>query len=333
MFINSCLSNKENKTEKFQKHRNKIANIKGEIIDIKTDINFRYPHLYIIDSILVISDSHLNMMYGIHLFNKKTFKYIKSTGILGRGPGEIVNLGYIGIDQKNKVLWVADYGKKVQWKFYLDSVLNNDMYKPKGFVKINYDMFMERYGFLNDSVILGKTVRILPDHSFVKVMAKLNLNTNDIEVYGYEHPECSGKRSSSVFKMSIKNNMYVNGYFYCDLMTICDLDGRLKYNVYGPGWLKNIDNNNNYFFGLDFINGHIIASFLGDEGIYYDENKRLRGNIPTKFLVFDLRGDYIETIETEHKILSFCVDEKNNRVIAYFEDREPPLGYFDFNFE
>lgn len=323
----------EEKSEKFQKHRNNFVNVEDKIIDIKIDKSFSFPMLYIFDDILFVSDLRPHGNKFLHLFNKNTFESITSTGILGRGPGEIVNPGNLGIDEKNRIFWVADHGKKLRWKFYLDSILSNDMYKPTESLEINYDLFIERYGFLNDSIVLGKAVHILPDRSFVKSMAKLNMNTNKIELYGYEHPKAAGKKSSSDFKLSVENKFYVNAYYDCDLMTICDLDGRLKYNIYGPGWLKNKDNKNNYFFQVDIMDNYIIASYLNDVGIYYDDNQRQRGNLPSKFLVFDSDGDYIETINTGFKINTFCVDEENKRVIVYFEDRDPPLGYFNFNLD
>jgi len=99
----------------------------------------------------------------------------------------------------------------------------------------------------------------------------------------------------------------------------------------GQDWLNNKDNKNNYFNDVDLISNHIIASYLGDVGIIYDEYKRPRGNLPSKFLVFDLEGNYKETIETGYKFQTFCVDEENKRVIVYFEDRENPLGYFNID--
>ena len=333
LFLISCNSCNENRNEKFQKHRDKIINVEDKIIDIKTDTIFGLSILFIIDEILIVSEVRPRGDKGIHLFNKNTFEYITSTGILGKGPGEIASPGNIGIDRKNRILWVADHGKKLRWKFLLDSVLNNDLYKPTESLEINYDIFMERYGFLNDNIVIGKAVNILPDHSFIKAMAKLNLNTNDIELYGYEQPKAIGKKSYSSFKLSIENNIYVNCYSNLDLMTICDLDGNLKYNVYGPGWLKNKDNKNDYFTGVDLFNDNIIASYLGDVSIIYDKYKRPRGNLPSKFLLFDLEGNYKETIETGYKFQTFCMDEENLRVIVHFEDRENPLGYFIFNFD
>lgn len=333
LFIIACKSNSEEKIEKFQKHRDKIINIEDKIIDIETEILFGNCFLYIIDDILIVAEGPSRFDKGIHLFDKNTFKYITSTVIIGKGPGEVTSPGRIGVDRKNRVLWVQDHGKKVMWKFPLDSILNNEMYKPTDNIDLYNELFIERFSFLNDSIALGKAVRVLSNSSFDMVMAKLNFNTNITEVYGYGHPEAVGRKSNSQFKLSVKNNFYVNCYGYCDLMTICDLDGNLKCNVYGSGWLNNKDNKNNYYKGVDLISNYIIASYLGDAGMIFDEYKRLKSNFPSKFLVFDIDGNYKETIETGHKFFCFCVDEENNRVIAYFDGRENPLGYFNLNFD
>lgn len=143
LFAICCNSCNENKNEKFQKHRDNIINVEDKIIDIKTDTIFGLPVLYILDDILIVSELRPRGDKGIHLFNKNTFEYITSTGILGKGPGEVASPGNIGIDRKNRVLWVADHGKKQRWKFYLDSVLNNDLYKPKASSDINYDIWKD----------------------------------------------------------------------------------------------------------------------------------------------------------------------------------------------
>lgn len=324
-----CNSNNKGKTEKFQKHRDKIINVKDKIVDIKTNVLFGSCNLNIIDDILIVSETKPSGDKGIRLFNKNTFKYITSTGIIGKGPGEVTRQGGIKVDIKNRVFWVSDHGKMVMWKFPLDSVLNNEMYKPTIYLGLRKELFIERFDFLNDSIALGKAVRVLSNSSFEMAMAKLNLNTNKTGVYGYEHPEAVGKKTNSTFKLSLENNIYVNCYAFCDLMTICDLEGNLKYNIYGPDKLNNRGNKNAYFYGIDFINKHIIASYIGDVDIFFNEFKRPEGNFPSKFLVFDMEGNYEETIETGSKFTFFCIDEDNNRIIAYFADRENPLGYFN----
>ncbi len=330
LLIIGCKTNKDEKIEKIQKHRNKIINVKDKIVDIKPSILFGNSVLYILDDILIVNEISPKGKKGIHLINKDTFKYITSTGITGRGPGEIAGAGGIGIDRKNRILWVQDHGNKVMWKFPLDSILNNENYKPSIKLDLNYDLFIETFDFLNDSIVVGVAVQILPDYSFVKSMSKLNLNSNVIEKYGYVHPKAVGKNSSSVFALSIENNFYVNCYYYNDLMTICDLNGNLKYNVYGPERLNNKDNIKSYFFGVDLIGNDIIASYIGDAGLISDQNGPT-GNIPSKLIVFDIKGNYKKTIETGDKFTYFCVDEENRRIIAYFNTRDEALGYFNID--
>lgn len=327
-----CKTTNDEKTEKIQKHRGEILDVSDKIIDINPEILFGNSVLYIIDDILIVNEVSPKGEKGIHLFNKNNFKYITSTGILGRGPGEIASLGGIGIDKSNRILWVQDHGNKVMWKFPLDSVLNNEMFKPNIKLELNYESFIESFGFLNDSIVLGVAVQILPDYSFVKAMSILNLNTNIIEKYGYTHPIAVGKNSSSEFALSVENNFYVNCYNYNDLITINDVKGNLKFNVYGPEGLNNKDNKKSYFFGVDIIGKDIIASYIGDVGLIADENGP-KGNTPSKLIVFDMKGNYKKTIETGYKFTYFCVDEENKRIIAYFNSRIVALGYFNVDFE
>lgn len=334
LFVLGCKNNNESKTDKFQKHRDKIIKVGEKIIDVKPDILFGNCTLYIIDDILITNEISPKGKKGTHLFDKNTFKYRTSTGIVGRGPGEISVPGRIGVDRKNRVLWIPDFGKMVVWKFPLDSILNNEMYKPSIKFELHGDSFIERYGFLNDSIVLGKAVQIDNNNSSFKMaMAKLNLNSNVIKKYGYENPKAIGKKSNSQFALSVKNGIYVNCYGYCDLMTICDLDGNLKYNVYGPDGLNNKENKKSYFFGVEVMGKNIIASYIGDVSLTFDGNRPSRFNYPSKFIVFDLDGNYKETIETGYQFSYFCVDEENKRVIAYFEGREEPLGYFNVDFD
>jgi hypothetical protein len=328
----AVLGCQDQKTEKFQNNRNNIINVADKITDIKSEIIFGNSLLYIIDDILIINEISPKKGKGIHLFDKNTFKYITSTGIIGRGPGEISVPGNIVIDKQNRILWVPDHGKKVMWKYPLDSILGNEKFIPSVKLDLNYESFMDRFDFLNDSIVLGKAVKILKNGSFEMTMSKMNLNSNKIEKFGYENAETIGKKSNSVFTLSLKNNLYVNCYYLCDLVTICDLNGNLEYNIYGHDRLENKDLRKSYFFGVDIFDKYIIASYIGDTGLIFD-NIDYRGNSPSKFIVFDMKGNYIETIETGHKFSRFCVDQENKRIIAYFDERAEALGYFTIEME
>jgi hypothetical protein len=333
LFLISCQSKNDGKTKTFKEQEKNIINVENDITDIKTELFLGRSNLYIIDSFFIIQEFRPNNPKIIHLFNKNTFKYITSTGILGKGPREINRSGRSGVDRKNGVLWVQDHGKRVMWKFPLDSILNNKMYKPTKKIDLLKELFLVRLGFLNDSIALGKAVHVIDNGHFDMFMGKLNLNTGIAVKYGYEHPKAVGKKSNSQFALSVENNFYVNAYSNSDLITVCGLNGELKFNIYGPDWLKNENYRKDYFQDVDVIDNYIIASYVDDVSFLYDKNKRPYGNSPSRFLIFDLEGNYIKTIETGHKFSDFCVDDENNRVIVSFNDRENPLGYFNLNFD
>lgn len=326
-----CKTNNDQKTDIYQNQRETIINVKNNINDIETKFIIGYPGLCIVDTFLIVTDNK-NSDKGIHIFNKNTFKFLRSTGTIGRGPGEIGRYGEITTDKNNKrMFWMSDYGKQVMWRFNLDSVLKNDKYKPSQGINFGLKFFMIRYEFLNDSIILGKALEAINDNSYVEHMAKLNINTNRITKYGYMHPEAVGKKSRSGFTLSLKNNVYINTYFFSDLLTICNLDGSLKRNIYGPHWHKNKKNKIEYFGRTDIINNNIIVAYNGEVGFFINKFKRPESNNATKFMVFDLDGNYKKTIETGHHFIRFCIDEEKSRVIVYFEDKENPLSYFTIN--
>lgn len=319
-----------NSYEKTQNSRNKIRNVKNEIVDIKTPVILGNTVLSIVDDVLIVTDIKSNNN-GIHLFNKNTFEYITSTGTIGRGPGEISRYGDIVSDNSNRNLWVSDYGKKVIWKFSVDSVVNNKQYFPSKEINLSPDFFLAKYDFVNDSVALGKAIKVVDNNTFVERTSKYNIPSKKLGEYGYEHPKALGAKSRSYFGLSVENNLYVNCYSFCDLMTICDLQGNLKYNVYGPDGIENDENKKMYYGQVDILSKKIIAAYSGNNRFRINKYKRLESIYPSKFLVFDLLGNYVETIETGHSFTFFCVDEDNDRIIAFFEDRDNPLGYFNLN--
>ncbi|MDD3743732.1 MAG: hypothetical protein PHX54_08930 [Lentimicrobiaceae bacterium] len=332
MFLIGCNTNNASKTEIVQKHRDIIVDVSESIVDIKTEILLGSSHLYITDNFLIVAEISPKNDKCIHLFNKNSFEYLSSTGIIGRGPGEITNLGRIGIDENNKILWVVDHGKKVMHKFPLDSILANNNFKPTSCLNMNEELLLVDFGFLNDSIVLGRALHPLSHSTFDMTMTKLNVNTNEIERFGYENPECSGKKTIATFSLSVENNFYVNCYDECDLLTICDLDGNVKHNVYGPGWNDKDQDKKAYYFGSDIFNGKIVAAYIGYLEFVFKGNIT-RGAAPSTLIVFEKDGRYLKTINTGYEFERFCIDEENKRIIAYFIDREEPLGYFNIPVE
>lgn len=334
VIFTACKNDNNDTTEIFQKHRDNIVNLSDKITAIKTDLFFSDSELKIVDDYLLVNDWHSMDTKGIHLYDKKSFAFVASTAFRGRGPGEISSQGRITVEPNNKIFWVPDHGKRVTFKFYLDSALNNELYLPTEKKELFDELFLDRYDFLNDSIALGKAVHVVNFNAFDMAMAKMNLKTNTTERFGYEHPESVGKKSNSYFLLSRENKFYVNAFVFLDLITICDLDGNLKCNIYGPGYIYNKDKHNSYFHGVDILNNKIIVSYNGDANMIFDEKGNpLHGNSPSKIMVFDFEGNYLQTYETGSKFSYFCIDKENNRIIAYFQDRENPLGYINLELD
>jgi len=287
--------------------------------------------VYILEEVLIVLEMDPEGDKGIHLFDKNTFRYLTSTGILGQGPGEIIRFGRIGVNPSNRTFWVPDHGKQEVFVFHLDSVLRNENYLPRNGFPLDDEIFMARFDLINDSIVLGKAVQVLSSNSYDMTTAKLNLNTKKVKPYGYEHPDVMGKKANSQFKSSVPNDFYVNAYYYYDLITICALDGSLVQNVFGPDGLDNKKLKNTYYTGVDILGNKIWASYLGDVGLVKDDFGQTKGALPTKWLVFNQNGEYIQSFRSGFHIRDFCTDEENNRIIAFFDDREPGLAYIDLD--
>jgi hypothetical protein len=331
LLVCSCFNQEEK--AKYQDKRENAISIEHKIKTIDFKYSFRHPFFCFLDDYLIVIGEVAKMSDRcIHLFSRNRFEYISSAVRYGRGPGEITEEGRVGVDRENKILWVCDHGKEVRWKIPLDSIIANPNFIPKENKKLFGDMFMTRMEFLNDSIALGKSVCFKPNNQFDFAMSRLNIRQNETSAFGYEHPEVEGSKTNSLFAMSLKDSLYVSAYVYCDLLTICKLDGSLKWNVYGKSWNKNKGNLKSYYDEIDIYKNYIICSYIGDTGVCIDKQGRPNGVLPTKFLVFDLEGNYILTLETNHPIKNFKVDELNKRMIVYFDDREKPISYTDLSF-
>lgn len=326
-----CNQENPDKVKEFNLKNVNSISVDDRIVDINLNFMLRFGKFNIMDNLLIFNDLTPTNDKGIHLFNRETFDYITSTGKLGRGPGEISGLGQSVINPCETFLWVDDLGQFIRWKFPIDSILNNNHFLPT--VKINMDseMFLVDYELINDSNALGLAVIPLSSNSAEMIIAKHNLKTGKTEKFGYEYSGINARQQTySTFKLDKKNMRYIRCYERLDLMSICDLNGELMFNVNGPliNFKKNDSKHYHYFKKADTYFEFILASYLGGEHMILKEGQPIRNVYPSKLLVFNNVGDLIKTIEVGYEFSAFCVDEVYNRVILYFEDRENSLGYF-----
>jgi hypothetical protein len=308
----SCTHNSG--TEKHQGKRDKIVNVRDKVKEIvipEEDVMIgSFARLYLMGDYLIIGDYNSPDKY-IHLLDKNRFGYVTDAAYKGQGPGEITSLGHIGVDEANRMFYVTDHGKQRIFGFDLDSVLANPSYMPEVKMKMVWEQFPDDYQYINDTLSMGVIVEPIGNTSFKQKIAKWNMNTGEIKPMPYEHPDIEKKRVG--FAMSTAHGIYVECYHHYDLITICSLDGALKYNIYGRRWDSRTSNRVYHYGNIAFCNDRIIISYSG--GDYMSDEY-----FPTKFHIFDLTGDYIQTLETGYRIQDFCYDKENNRIIMALND-------------
>lgn len=326
----SCEKVNKNLISEFKESPEKTINVKNRITEITTDLLIGFGEFSIIDTLLVYNDFASTTDKGIHFLNKNTFEHVTSTGYLGRGPGEIISLGANAVSPDQSVLWVDDHGNQVRWKFPLDSILKNEDFLPQDKVPMNPNFFLKEYEFLNDTTVLGIAIIPLSANSMEMAMAKSDFRTTQTEKFGFKHPDIKDRYETyATSKLSIKHNIYINCFERIDLMTICDLDGNLIKAISSEQ--KNNETHDfliHFFKNADVYKDLILVSYMGKEAVIQEEGKAPEFFSPTKLLVFDVDGTFIKTIEVGYQFSSFCVDEDNERVVLFFEDRENPLGFF-----
>jgi hypothetical protein len=323
LFLALCWACADDAREKHQGSRNNVVNVRDKVKEIAVEDVLLSGVIvpYIIDNYILIGDYH-SPDEMIHLFDKNTFAYVTSTAPLGQGPGEITRLGRLGLDEVRRTFYVNDNGRRQIFAYPLDSVLANPRYLPEVKVRLNQDKFPAEYHYINDTLCIGSIVEPVGVADFREAMGKWNMLTGEIHLMPYEHPEILKKRIT--YAVSPEHGIYVECYLYHDLMTICTLDGELKYNIYGSKWDTKVTNRYDYYGRVHICGDKIIAR-------YSDGTDRKNSTVllfPTQFLVFDLEGNYLQTLETGYKISSFCYDKTNHRLILTLND-DPQVAYLD----
>jgi hypothetical protein len=323
-----CWACADDAREKHQGSRNKVINVRGRVKEIMTEDVLLSGSLrsHIIDNYVILEDFR-SPDEMIHLFDKNTFAYVTSTANMGQGPGEITVAGNIAVDEARRTFYLTDNAKWRIFAYSLDSVLTNPHgYLPEVKVRLNQDKFPVHYDYINDTLCIGRIMEPVGVADYREAMGKWNMLTGEIRLMPYEHPNIRKKRIT--YAVSVEHGIYVECHLYRDLMTICTLDGELKYNIYGPKWSETPAPYDHYD-DVQICGDKIVATYSG-KGIYStDKNgQRRMSNYPTQFLVFDLEGNNLRTLETGYNISNFCYDKANHRLILTLND-DPQVAYLD----
>jgi WD40 repeat protein len=326
-----CLSCSRNSTtEKYQNNRNNIVNVHDKIREINTgdiyigsvaNLHLMDKYLFIVDYQAFVSDRQ------VHIFDKNTFEHVASIATKGEGPGEFTRIGRLTVNERDRMFYITDYGRYRVSSYHLDSVLADPLsYMPKEKTVMNEAIFPHDYIYINDTLCIGQMMEPVSNSDFRQSIGKWNMTTGEITMMPYDGPKGIHKKRAT-FAASTEHNIYVECHRFYNLITICNLDGELICNVFGPNWDKQYHDRIEQYDHVKICGDKIVAIYLGER--YIIENNR-PVNLPTRLLVFDLGGNYIRTIDTGYGIKVFNYDPDNHRLILNL-DEEMQFAYLDLD--
>lgn len=328
LLIAICCSCSQSHTDKHHGKRNKIVNVHDKVKEIVIEdvLVSDLCGVSLIDKYLIISD-HKSSDDQIHLFDKNTFTHIASIAPKGQGPGEIANMGYLAMDEAHQRFFVTDHGKNKIYSYPLDSVLANRYYQPEAKMSIGERECPGNYIYLSDTLCIGDFMKFIESYGIVHTTAKWDMITGRMTPFENLHPEL--KRPVTSIELSVEHGIFVECYHYHDLMVIRSLDGGLKYNIYGQKWDTETSNKKSYFGQVVFCKDKIIAEYEdGNDTFFLDKHGAPSANWATRLIVFDLQGNYINTLEVGYELVHICYDEQTNRLIFGARD-DIEFGYLD----
>lgn len=297
-----------------------------QIKECRLSLNMGHPALFFQNDSLWVVDYAAYTERPIYLIEGNEYEKAKGFLRIGKGPGEVVRPGEIVIH--NNILYINDYGRSCLCSYRIDSMLRNPDYtKGKEYVFKNY--LLSQIFFLNDSTVLSSAIHPLSINSFENKVVLANINTGEIQNWGYEHPEAIGRTLSSSNLVRLNDGGFARCYIWLDLITILNPDGTLRCNICGSHWGSHDVGEYEYCHDICSYKDYFLVSYVGDVSDIIDRNGRSRGNLPSQVLVFGNAGNHLATIEFGEKFNRMAVDEQKQRLVFTFYERDAMLGYID----
>ena len=319
MLCAACASQQAG-TEKFYKDWDKTTDVRTHVHEIDMDSVLIHANStpYIAGRYLLIADAQSTGSL-IQAFDKNDFRYLGSFVRQGEGPNAITRLGSLGINGDRQPIYLTDYGKMKIFACHVDSALHDSAYTLREVAPMNPAQFPADFTLTDDSLGIGRFIIPTSNSDYRPRVAKWNLFTGKCEPMPYEYPDIAHKHITC--GVSPRDKVYAECYDNVDLMTLCDFDGKLLCNIHGPAWDADSQQPMHYYSNAVFRKGQVIAAYSGGD-------KRTDDYYPTRFQVFDLEGNYLKTLDVGYKILRYCYDEANDRLIICFNDAIQ-YGYID----
>jgi hypothetical protein len=311
--------------------------LKGEKLNLV--IYTSAVHLELMDTLLFIRNSYDDNLF-ISIYHKNTFQHIKSFCKRGKGPEEMVYVGYWSIDKDNGILWVPDFQKVNIWGYNVDSLLKFPGYKPTTIISLPKKLHpMMGLASFNSELFavpdpLGEVQLFFFDRKGEQVSVMEKMDIKDIDDSFYSDLTRTHNRIHS------EKQKMIMVYRYFDRMILYDLKTNQHTEVIGPDHIDekkqlaayDHERLKGYTGKPKFDDRYIYLFYNGGPAKHVDfEKGKVSAAYGKKIHIFDWNGNPVMRLILDHEISDFVVDKENKRIIAFAVDAEDNLISYDIS--
>ncbi|QZE13667.1 TolB-like 6-bladed beta-propeller domain-containing protein [Halosquirtibacter laminarini] len=254
------------------------------------------------------------------IYDLETLKPLGYTGVVGEGPGEIIN-GCAALPSREGFL-VVDYSKYLIYYFNIKEAIADTKYLPETVGSIrDHKNFPGHISTLGDETYFGSNISVTSPSSYYASFVEGNLFTGETKKVLDPNPIVDLFKLS--FNISSSSDRYVVAYSKYHLLSIYNRKGEVVREIYGEKALKK--RKRRFYFGKPCCAGNDL---FVDHHTGYSHIKDKRGRWKDvgseEILHFDLDGNYIETIRLDHNVSTFIVLPSRKQLLVNLKDSDHP---------
>ncbi|MBO3700405.1 BF3164 family lipoprotein [Roseivirga sp. E12] len=321
-----------------------VKKLEAKPLDLAEHVVFPMSVMYN-DPYLIISD--LNADSLIHVVNASDKKYVKSLGVKGFGPNEIMTASKaLSLNSSNPgYVWSYDLQQRRFSKFDL-SKNNVSGLAEKQYTFREGDFTSFRVGWSNRSTLIGLTVDGLSRFTEYDTLG------NELKRYGdYDEP-LSQKYPKGVWaqfyqgllRANSENTLFAHSSIYIDQLELLNIDDNEIIEIVGPLDIEprfevaRVQGSNVLAIDPKETHHGYMDVYVGEQFVYgLFSGKKWDGNPNGKELcneiyVFNKEGYVVEKLVLDQLIRSITVDEKNGYIYGVSASELPDIVQFEYKY-
>ena len=318
MLLVGCCSEE---SEKYIAGRENIVNVEDRLKFIDTDLMVGpVAKLSVVGDYLIIADPN-SMDNLINIFSANDYSLLCSRVKRGRGPRELTRMGDVAVSVDGSSFYIPDFGKHAIFRYNVDSLRRDDHYSPTRVCDLPKSRFPSTLKAIDTVSFMGTMIEPVGTGHFNQSVGVWNMASGENSTIYSGHPQLSACRVCCDF--SAEHSIVAITHHHHDLMAITDIQGNLICNIYGPKWAPSASNGEYHYGKVVVCDDMILAAYSG--GKNDDE-----GRVIHQIIVYDLKGNYMRTLDTGLSFEDFCFNRKSNSLI-FILDNEQQFAYLDLS--